>query len=130
MNLILDRWDYLQNAIFSTQFFIEVGLIYVLIYYFIKFCEGTRGAGEPEAQLYRRRCDLDSREGLPYEAGRDPRGDRPILERQRGASNSAASLPERQGRKRSSNRESDVRNFRFVVANLDARREASTGESQ
>jgi diadenylate cyclase len=41
---IEDSLAYLRS-ILGWQFLIEIGLIYLLIYYFIKFCEGTRGAG-------------------------------------------------------------------------------------
>jgi len=44
MRALQDSLEYLRSII-GWQFFIEIGLIYLLIYYFIKFCEGTRGAG-------------------------------------------------------------------------------------
>ena len=44
LNGIIDTYKYLSSII-DGGFFVEVGLIYALIYYFIKFCEGTRGAG-------------------------------------------------------------------------------------
>ncbi len=45
MSYLLDTWAYLQSVFGNWQFFVEITLIYLLIYYFIKFCEGTRGAG-------------------------------------------------------------------------------------
>ncbi len=45
MSYLLDKWAYLQSVFGNWQFFVEITLIYLLIYYFIKFCEGTRGAG-------------------------------------------------------------------------------------
>lgn len=44
MRALEESLAYLQS-ILGWQFLIEIGLIYLLIYYFIKFCEGTRGAG-------------------------------------------------------------------------------------
>ena len=41
---ILEGYQFLRSII-DWGFFVEVGLIFTLIYYFIKFCEGTRGAG-------------------------------------------------------------------------------------
>ncbi len=44
MRALRNLWEVLEPII-DLHFFIEVGLIFILIYYFIKFCEGTRGAG-------------------------------------------------------------------------------------
>lgn len=44
MDLMREALDYLRTVI-DLVVVIEVGLLWVLIYYFIKFCEGTRGAG-------------------------------------------------------------------------------------
>jgi diadenylate cyclase len=44
VSYLIDKWEYLRD-ILDPVAWLEIGLIYVLIYYFIKFCEGTRGAG-------------------------------------------------------------------------------------
>ena len=41
MQWVIERWDALGGWVFA----VEVFLIYLLIYYFIRFCEGVRGAG-------------------------------------------------------------------------------------
>ncbi len=43
MKIIESLLNYLGAV--NIDFFFEVCILYILLYYFIRFCEGTRGAG-------------------------------------------------------------------------------------
>lgn len=44
MNTLVRTWEYVSGVIGLGEV-VEIVIVYILIYYFIKFCEGTRGAG-------------------------------------------------------------------------------------